>query len=82
MQQSKRFCPLQLEVIRRAVRLWSNPGDLILSPFMGIGSEGVGCLNLGRKFVGVELKGAYFEQAKQSLDAADRQMDMFTALEA
>ena len=81
-KDERHLCPLQLDVIDRALTLWSNRGETVLSPFMGICSEGVGCLNLGRKFVGVELKGAYFEQAKQSLDAADRQMDMFTALEA
>ena len=66
----RHICPLQLEVIRRAVRLWSNPGDLILSPFMGIGSEGYVALQMGRKFVGVELKRSYWEQAWRNLESA------------
>lgn len=56
-------CPLQLTVIRRALNLWSNPGDTVLSPFMGIGSEGVVALQNGRRFVGVELKPSYYEQS-------------------
>jgi DNA modification methylase len=68
----RHICPLQLEVIRRAIRLWSNPGDLILSPFMGIGSEGHVALQMGRKFVGVELKPSYWEQAYRNLENANR----------
>lgn len=66
----RHIAPLQLEVIRRGVRLWSNPGDVVLSPFMGIGSEGYESLKMRRKFVGVELKRSYFEQAVQNLQAA------------
>lgn len=66
----RHISPLQLEVIRRAMRLWSNPGDLVLSPFMGIGSEGAIALQMGRKFVGVELKRSYWEQAWRNLEAA------------
>jgi DNA modification methylase len=58
---------LQLDVIRRAVRLWSNPGDVVLSPFAGIGSEGVVSIEEGRRFVGMELKGSYFGQAARNL---------------
>jgi hypothetical protein len=67
----RHICPLQLEVIRRAVRLWTNPGDLVLSPFAGIGSEGVVSLEMDRRFVGVELKGSYYRQAAANLKAAD-----------
>jgi len=67
----KHVCPLQLEVIRRAVRLWSNPGDIVWSPFMGIGSEGVVALQMGRRFIGAELKGSYYESAVRSLEAVD-----------
>jgi DNA modification methylase len=66
----KHICPLQLEVIERAVRLWTNPGDLILSPFMGIGSEGDQALRLGRRFVGAELKRSYWKQACANLTNA------------
>lgn len=66
----RHIAPLQLEVIRRGVRLWSNPGDVVLSPFMGIGSEGYESLKMRRKFLGVELKRSYFEQAVDNLNAA------------
>lgn len=63
----KHICPLQLDVIRRAVRLWTKEGDLILSPFAGIGSEGYVALEMGRRFVGIELKRSYYEQACRNL---------------
>lgn len=63
----RHICPLQLEVIRRAVRLWSKEDDVVLSPFAGIGSEGHVSLMMGRKFVGVELKDSYYEQARKNL---------------
>lgn len=69
----RHICPLQLEVIRRGVRLWSNPGDVVLSPFAGIGSEGYESLKLGRKFIGVELKKSYFEQMGRNLSFAEAQ---------
>lgn len=73
-EDEKHICPLQLEVIRRGVTLWSNPGELVLSPFMGIGSEGHVALRLGRRFVGVELKESYFEQAVKNLAIAESTM--------
>lgn len=76
----KHICPLQLEVIRRCLALWSNPGDVVLSPFAGIGSEGVEALRWGRRFVGFELKQSYFEQACANLRAVvaeSDQMEMF-----
>jgi DNA modification methylase len=73
----RHICPLQLEVIRRGVELWTNPGDTVLSPFMGIGSEGHVSLELGRKFVGVELKASYYRQALANLQAAGNQLDIF-----
>ncbi len=69
----RHICPLQLEVIRRAVRLWSNPGDLVLSPFMGIGSEGYIARQMQRRFLGVELKRSYWEQAVGNLKVADQE---------
>jgi len=68
----RHICPLQLDVIRRAVKLWSNPGDLVLSPFMGIGSEGHVALSMGRRFVGVELKESYWQQAWRNLESATK----------
>ena len=77
----KHICPLQLEVIRRGLLLWSNPGDVVLSPFMGIGSEGYVALEMGRRFVGVELKQSYFTQATKNLAGVltNRAQDLFSA---
>jgi DNA modification methylase len=63
----RHICPLQLEVIRRGIDLWTNPGDVVLSPFGGIGSEGYVALEMGRKYIGVELKTSYFRQASKNL---------------
>jgi DNA modification methylase len=70
-KDERHICPLQLDVIRRCVRLWSNPGDLVLSPFAGIGSEGYVALQEGRTFLGCELKPSYFRQAVGNLKAAE-----------
>lgn len=72
-RDEKHMCPLQLDVIERACVLWSNPGEVVFSPFAGIGSEGVGALGLGRKFVGVELKDSYFRHAARNLRDAVQQ---------
>jgi hypothetical protein len=66
----KHICPLQLDVIERAIELWSNPGDLVCSPFMGIGSEGYVALKMGRRFIGAELKESYYRQATRNLENA------------
>lgn len=81
-KDEKHICPLQLEVIRRVVKLWTNPGDVILSPFAGIGSEGVVSLEMGRRFIGVELKRSYYEQACRNLAEAvvDRQPSLFSEM--
>ncbi len=68
----RHICPLQLEVIRRGIMLWSNPNDIVLSPFMGIGSEGHVALELGRRFVGTELKASYYRQAVSNLENATK----------
>ncbi len=76
----RHIAPLQLEVIRRGVELWTNPGDIVLSPFAGIGSEGFVSLQMGRRFVGVELKASYYQQAVRNLVAATRETgDLFAA---
>lgn len=69
-EDERHICPLQLEVIRRGVMLWTNPDDIVLSPFAGIGSEGYVALQMGRRFVGVELKASYYQQAVRNLAAA------------
>jgi DNA modification methylase len=65
----KHVHPLQLDVIERAVVMWSNPGEVVLTPFMGVGSEVYGAVINGRKGIGVELKPAYYRQAVRNLDA-------------
>lgn len=62
-QDEKHLCPLQLPVIERAIQLWSNPGEVVFTPFMGIGSEAYMAVKMGRKVVGIELKESYFRQA-------------------
>ena len=81
----RHICPLQLEVIRRALRMWSRPDDLVLSPFAGIGSEGFEAVKCGRRFVGVELKESYYKQACANLRNAvlqSRQSSLFGDKEA
>lgn len=78
----RHIAPLQLGVIERAVKLWSNPDDLIFSPFAGIGSEGVGALRCGRRFVGVELKPSYFETACRNLSTAEGQLSLLAEVSA
>ena len=66
----KHMCPLQLDVIERCVHLWTNKGDLVFSPFTGIGSEGYTAVKMGRRFVGTELKPQYWELACQNIEDA------------
>lgn len=81
-KDERHICPLQLDLIERALVMWSNRGDTVLSPFMGIGSEGVVSLRTGRKFIGVELKDSYFNQAIRYLQAEDAQMGLFAEASA
>lgn len=84
-KDEKHVCPLQLDTIERCLELWSNPGDKVLSPFAGIGSEGYKCVQMGREFVGIELKPAYFEQAVKNLQKAKKsqnQLSIFGAKNA
>lgn len=74
----RHICPLQLDVIQRCVQLWSNPDDVVWSPFMGIGSEGYISLKMGRKFIGAELKESYFNLAVRNLESASiKQYELF-----
>jgi DNA modification methylase len=76
-EDERHICPLQLEVIRRGVELWTNPGEVVLSPFAGIGSEGFVAVEMGRRFVGIELKASYYQQMTRNLRAANAQTDLF-----
>jgi DNA modification methylase len=76
-KDEKHLCPLQLDIIERALVLWSNPGDTVLSPFMGIGSEGYQAVKAQRRFIGIELKREYWRQACVNLKGAAGQTDMF-----
>ncbi len=78
----RHICPLQLPLIERCVRLWSNPGELILSPFAGIGSEGVVALRCKRRFVGIELKRSYWATAHKNLEDEASRGTLFDGLDA
>lgn len=73
-EDERHICPLQLDVIERCLQLWSNPGDTVLSPFAGIGSEGHVAIKLDRRFIGVELKPSYFRIACRNLTAAEESL--------
>ena len=77
----RHLCPLQLPVIERCLKLWSNPGETVLSPFAGVGSEGYESLLHGRKFVGIELKESYYRVAVRNLmeaEAISQGSDLFS----
>lgn len=86
-QDERHVCPLQLEVIRRCVKLYSNPGDVVLDPFMGIGSTAVIAAEQGCNAVGFELKGSYHEQSLANVALWERRLtavpppDLFSLLE-
>ena len=69
-KDERHICPLQLDVIRRAMNLWTNRGDVVLTPFLGIGSEAFVALEYGRRAIGIELKTSYYEQAVKNCAAA------------
>ena len=81
-KDERHICPLQLDLIERAVRLWSNRGETVLSPFAGIGSEGHEAVRLGRRFVGIELKSSYWRSACENLEEAERAANEPTLLDA
>lgn len=80
---TRHVCPLQLGLIRRAIKLWSNPGDLVCDPFSGVGSTGVAALELGRRYLGIDLKREHHLTAQRTLgelvDVQDRQLGLFAA---
>jgi len=80
-EDERHICPLQLQVIERALQLWTNPGDIVLSPFAGIGSEGYRALELGRRFVGIELKESYYRVAAANLRNATNKHEMLKLFE-
>lgn len=71
-KDERHICPLQLEVIQRCVELWTNPGDIVLDPFAGIGSVPYVAVTMGRRGIGIELKDSYYKQAKNNLEIAVR----------
>lgn len=78
-EDEKHICPLSLDISRRAIQLWSNPNDTVLTPFMGIGSEVYSAVELGRKGIGIELKTSYFNQAVKNIKTLDapKQYELF-----
>jgi DNA modification methylase len=78
-KDERHICPLQLPVIQRGIELWTNPGDIVLTPFMGIGSEVYTAVKMGRRGVGVELKDSYYRQAVANVKNAlnNAQIDIF-----
>jgi DNA modification methylase len=79
-EDERHICPLQLQVIDRAIELWTNPDDIVMSPFAGIGSEGYVAIQNGRRFLGYELKESYFKQAVANLKTAKaKQTGLFSA---
>jgi hypothetical protein len=71
-KDEQHISPLQLDVIERCIELWSNPGDVVLTPFLGIGSEVYGAVAAGRKGIGFELKPSYFKQAVRNIAELDK----------
>ena len=71
-KDERHICPLQLEVIQRCIELWTNPGDIVLDPFAGIGSVPYVAVTMGRRGIGIELKDSYYKQAKNNLEIAVR----------
>jgi len=79
----RHICPLQLQVIERGIDLWTNPGDVVFSPFAGIGSEGYVAVKMGRQFIGSELKSSYWDQACKNMRQAKKESaSLFDLVEA
>lgn len=77
-EDEKHICPLQLDVIGRAIELWTNKGDIVFTPFLGIGSEAYQAVKQGRRAIGFELKESYFEQAGKHLQEAEQSQNQIT----
>ena len=73
-ESERHICPLQLPVIERCIRMYSNKGDVIFTPFLGIGSEVYQAVKMGRKGIGIELKPAYFDAAVENVKNAEMEM--------
>ena len=71
-KDEKHICPLQLDVIKRGINLWTNPNDIVFTPFMGIGSEIYQALKMGRRGIGIELKESYYNQAVVNCENAEK----------
>ncbi len=80
-ESERHICPLQLPVIERCIRLYSNEGDVIFTPFMGIGSEVYQAIKMKRKGIGIELKSAYYQAAVQNIRNAENEMNQITLFE-
>lgn len=74
-KDERHICPLQLQVIERAINLWTNPNDIVFTPFLGIGSECYQALKMGRRGVGIELKGSYFKQSVANCQAVENEAE-------
>ena len=74
-KDEKHICPLQLDVIKRGINLWTNPNDIVFTPFMGIGSEVYQALKMGRRGIGIELKESYYNQAVINCENAEKSAD-------
>lgn len=86
-KDEKHIAPLQLDVIERSLTMWTNPGDVVFTPFLGIGSECYQAIKMGRKALGCELKESYFNQAVKNLqmaeiEAVEEQQDLFSMMES
>jgi len=81
-QDERHICPMSLDIIERAIHLWSNPRDVVLDPFSGVGSTGYVAVKTNRKFIGVELKESYYRQAVRNLKNAEKEQSPLFAASA
>ena len=77
-KDEKHICPLQLDVIERGIDLWTNPGDIVLDPFAGIGSVPYQALSMDRRAIGIELKDTYFNQMKNNMEQVEEETAQLT----
>lgn len=81
-KDERHICPLQLDVIERAIHLWTNAGDVVFTPFCGIGSEVYSAVKMGRKGVGIELKPEYYKQSLKNMTTVERKLSQCSLLDA